>query len=138
MDMIVEMGSGTTTVTVLKVRGALDGSNYRDLIAKAKELYAGGDDRLILDLSECPYMSSAGLVALHSIVILLQGGEIADTEEGWAQIHQVVHAPAHGTQSHLVLLNPTPRVAQVLELAGLGQFLPVYNNLDTALAAFAT
>lgn len=138
MDMIIEMVSGATAVTILKVRGALDGSNYRDLIAKARELHAGGDDRLILNLSECPYMSSAGLVALHSIVILLQGGEVADTEEGWAQIHQVVHAPDHGTQSHLVLLKPTPRVAQVLEMAGLEQFLPVFNDLDSALAAFAT
>ena len=107
-------------------------------IAKAKETYQNGAKNLLLDLGSVTYMSSAGLVALHSSVQLLRGEQPADPNAGWSALKSVaLDKPAGGTAQQLVkLLNPQPRVSRTLEMSGMNAFFEIYTDEATAVASF--
>jgi anti-anti-sigma regulatory factor len=123
-------------VTVLQPHGDLDASSFRDLIAKAQEAYDTGTQNILLDLSDTPYMSSSGLVALHSIAVMLRGEKPPDLESGWGAFRAIDRDRDRGFQQHFKLLNPQPDVDKVLEMAGFKRFLEVYTDLETAIASF--
>jgi hypothetical protein len=84
-----------------------------------------------LDLSHVPYISSAGLRAIHSIYLMLRDADPADSA-------QAVKGIAHGTYKspHLKLISPTKNGAKALGVAGYDMFLEVYDNLPAALASY--
>ncbi len=122
-------------VTVLTTHGDIDGSNYRELIAVAQKLYQDGTRNLLLDLADTPFMSSSGMVALHSVALLLQGGQPLNVEDGWAALREM-GAGLGGPQAHLKLLNVGPRVDRTLEISGLKTFYQIFTDRQTALASF--
>jgi anti-anti-sigma regulatory factor len=138
MNITVEQQAARVPVTILRLQGDLDGSNYLDLIAKAKESYQTGAKNLLLDLSSVPYMSSAGLVALHSSVQLLRGEQPPDPNAGWSALKAVaLDKPTGGSAQQLVkLLSPQPRVARTLEMSGMNAFFEIYTDEATAVASF--
>jgi anti-anti-sigma regulatory factor len=136
MEITVYQAQGRVPVTVLQPHGDLDASSYGDLIAKAKEVYDKGTRDILLDLSDTPYMSSSGLVALHSIAMMLRGEKPPDTESGWGTFRSIDRDRDRGLQPHFKLLNPQPKVDKVLEMAGFAQYLEVYTELETAVASF--
>ena len=128
---------GRVVVTVLKLWGDLDGSSYQDAIAEARRLYDQGARHMLLDLGDVPYMSSAGVIALQSMAMLLRGDEPPDPEMGWAAHHSLDRERERGFQQQFKLLNPSPRVDQVLEVIGIKSYLEVYTDLDAAVASFS-
>ena len=136
MEITVHQAQGSVPVTVLQPHGDLDASNFRDLIATAKEVYDGGAHDIILDLSDTPYMSSSGMVALHSIATMLRGEAPPDLEAGWGAFRAIDRDRDSGLQQHFKLLNPQPNVDKVLEMAGFKRFIEVYTDLETAVASF--
>lgn len=137
MEITTTEVQGTSApVTVLAAHGDLDASNYQDLIAKAQEAYDAGARDMLLDLSDTPYMSSSGLVALQSIASLLRGENLADSEEGWGAIRAIDRQRDSGFQQHLKLLSPQPRVERVLDMVGFTRFLEIYADPDIAIASY--
>lgn len=136
MGITVHQAKGKAPVTVLQPHGDLDASNFRDLIAKAKEAHSAGARDILLDLSDTPYMSSSGLVALHSIATMLRGETPPDLESGWGTFRSIDRDKDLGPQQHFKLLNPQPEVDKVLEMAGFKRFIEVYTDLETAVASF--
>lgn len=136
MDISVSQMQGNVPVTVLKLDGQLDGQNYEELITKARELYNAGTRDFILDLSNLDYISSAGLVALHSVALLVRGEELPDTEQGWSAYRSMGRTSATGMQSHIKLVNPTEEVRNVLDMVGFGNVFQIYNDLDEAVKSF--
>ncbi len=136
MDVTVSETQGRVPVTILRTHGELDASNYQDLIAAAREVYDEGARDVLLDLSDTPYMSSSGLVALQSMAALLRGEEPPDLEAGWAAYRSIDRDRDTGFQLHLKLLNPQPRVDHVLDMVGFKRFLEVHTDLEIAVASF--
>ena len=136
MDISVSQAQGNVPVTILKLDGQLDGQNYQDLIVKAQELYKAGTRNLLLDLSDVSYISSAGLVALHSIALMLRGEEIPDTEGGWSAYRSMGRSSEAGLQKHIKLLNPREEVKSVLEMVGFDRVFEIYTDLDQAVNSF--
>ena len=124
-------------VTVLHINGELDASNYQIIIDKAKETYAGGARNVLLDLSEVPYMGSSGLVAFHSVALLMRGETPPDPEEGWGALRSIDRERDAGLQEHVKLLNPQPKVERVLRMAGFDQFFEIYTDEETAISSFS-
>ena len=91
---------------MIKLDGQLDGQNYQELIAKAQELYNAGGRDFLLDLTDLTYISSAGLVALHSVALLARGEELPDLEGGWSAYRSMGRSSEAGVQKHVKLLNP--------------------------------
>ncbi len=122
-------------VTILATHGDIDGSNYRELIAVVKKLYQEGTRNLLLDLSDTPFMSSSGMVALHSITLLLNGSQPLNVEDGWSALHEM--GQGLGTvQSHLKLLNVQPRVDRTLDISGMKPYYAIFSDRDAAVASF--
>lgn len=128
---------GNVPVSVLKLDGQLDGQNFQDLIAKAQELYNSGSRDFLLDLSDLTYISSAGLVALHSVALLTRGEELPDFEGGWSAYRSMGRSSEAGVQRHVKLLNPRSEVMGVLDMVGFGNVFQVYTNLDEAVNSFS-
>jgi anti-anti-sigma regulatory factor len=136
MTTSIEQIYGKVPVTILAIHGDLDASNYLDVIAKAKEAYAAGTRNLIIDMSDMAFMASSGLVALHSISLLMQGEEPPDPQHGWGAFHALDRGAESGPQGQVKLLNPQPKVERSLEITGLKEFFEIYTNLETAIASF--
>jgi len=136
MNLSVSKETGSVPVTILRVEGELDGQNYQDLINKAKELYGAGARDLLLDLSGLTYISSAGLVALHSVALLLRGENLPDTEQGWSAYRSMGTSRPTGPQQHVKLLSPREEVKSVLEMVGFDRAFEVFTDLDQAVKSF--
>lgn len=136
MEIIVSQNQDTPNVSIMKLRGALDGTSYQYLIAEAEKLYDAGARNLILDMSELTFLSSAGLSALHRIARVFRGEDRSTFEEGWAAIHAMGKERSSGLQERVKLLNPSEKILSVLDTVGFKAFFPVYTDLQPALASF--
>jgi anti-anti-sigma regulatory factor len=138
MNITAEQHAARVPLTILRLQGDLDGSTYLSVIAAAKEAYQGGAKGLLLDLSGVPYMSSAGLVALHSSVQLLRGEQPPDPAAGWSTLKSVaVDKSAGGSAQQAVkLLNPQPRVTRTLEMSGMNVYFEIFTDEASAIASF--
>jgi anti-anti-sigma regulatory factor len=136
MNMSVSQAQGNVPVTVIKLDGQLDGQNYQELIAKAQELYKTGAHDFLLDLSGLTYISSAGLVALHSLALLTRGEELPDMEGGWSAYRSMGRSSEAGVQKHVKLLNPRSEVMGVLDMVGFNNVFEIYTELNEAVKSF--
>jgi len=134
MEIVLTLEQGT--IAVLQLKGALDGSNYQDLIAEAQKLYEAGQRDLLLDLSQLTFMSSAGISALHRAALIFRGETLKDGEDGWASYRAIGNDRESGFQQHIKLLNPPERVEHALNLVGFTSFFEIYPDLQAALASF--
>jgi anti-anti-sigma regulatory factor len=136
MEIRFEEAQGKVPVTIMHLCGQLDASNYLDVIARAKERHDGGTQDLLLDLSEVAFMASSGLVALHSVALIMSGAQPPDPEYGWAAFRTMGRDVHSGIAEHCKLLNPQPSVVKTLELTGFKAFVDIYTDREQALAAF--
>ena len=136
MEISVSKQSGRVDVTVLALKGELDGQSYQELITQARELHNAGARDILLDLSGLTYISSAGLVAVHTVALLLRGEAIPDSEDGWASMKSVKKSTGGGLESHLKLLNPGPEVRSVLEMVGFDRAFEIHTDLEAAVKSF--
>jgi anti-anti-sigma factor len=136
MDIAVSEKQGKVPVTILKLNGQLDGQNYQTLIAKAKDLFQEGARDFILDLSDLTYISSAGLVALHSVALLVKGEQLPDTDQGWSTYRSLGRTSSAGLQNHIKLLSPREEVRSVLDMVGFANVFEIFTDLDEAVKSF--
>ena len=106
------------------------------MIVKAREAYAAGWRDFLIDMSELTYISSAGLVALHSVALLSRGEQLPDTEAGWSAYRSVGRSKEAGIQQHLKLLNPRSEVRGVLDMVGFTSVFQIFTDLDEAIQSF--
>ena len=95
------------------VSGRIDSSNASELEAAFKALADDGRYRLVVDLSGIDYMSSAGLRALVAALRVLK--------------------KPHGD---VRISNPSERMEEVLNLAGLNTVFPVYEDSTSAVGSY--
>ncbi|MBL8061588.1 MAG: STAS domain-containing protein [Anaerolineales bacterium] len=136
MQIDISLEQGNVPVTVIKVSGQLDGQTYKDLISSAQNVMAGGAKHILLDLSDLTFISSAGLVSLHVIALLLRGEAAPDLEHGWAALKSIDRSRESGVQKNLKLLNPRPEVTNVLEMVGFSSFFETHTDKQKALESF--
>jgi len=137
MNLTTTQAQGRVPVTVVGIEGELDGSNFQQLINTARDMYKAGARHLLLDMSKMTYMSSAGLVALHSTALLMRGEEPPSPEHGWGAFHAITRDQATGRVHQAVkLLSPQPRVEKTLTMTGLKEFFEVHTDLSAAVASF--
>jgi anti-anti-sigma factor len=136
MNISISQAQGNVPVTILKLDGQLDAQNCQELVTKAQELYNGGAQDFLLDLSDLTYISSSGLVALCSVALLARGEKLPNAEAGQPPSRPLVHATEAGTQKHIKLLNPRAEIMHTFDIVGLGTLFEVFTNLDEAVKSF--
>src|SRR3954469_601682 len=132
MDITTDRPS--TDVAVIALDGELDGSNFEQVIDAGRAARDGGARRIVLDLSGLTYMGSSGLVAIHSVALLMDGKEPTSSEDGWQSIHDLDHTAAE-RESGVVIAGPQASVQRVLERSGMIGLFAVHPDRATALDA---
>ena len=136
MEINISQAQGRVPISVIGVDGKLDGQTYQDLISKARDLYEAGTRDILIDLTKLAYISSAGLVALHTIALMLRGEALIDKEHGWASVKSMDRGRETGMQKHIKLFNPLPDVNSVLEMVGFSQMFEIFSDREKAIQSF--
>jgi anti-anti-sigma factor len=136
MEITVTNQQGSVPVTVVQPHGDIDASNYTELVKCIQDLIQGGTKDFIVDLSDVPFMSSAGLAGLHTVAMLLRGEKLADSDAGWAVLKSMDRSRESGMQKHVKLLSPQTGVAETFDKAGFTQFFEIFTDLKQAVASF--
>lgn len=100
-------------VTLIEVNGRVDSMNANQMGEELLKQIRDGKVRLVLDLSSVDYMSSAGL---REIVTALKSVKRASGD--------------------LRIAQPSDRVREVLEMAGLDTIFRIYPTLSEAIASY--
>jgi anti-sigma B factor antagonist len=98
---------------VIKVTGRVDSATAPELEKALQALMDAERSRIVLDLQETDYMSSAGLRVLVA-----------------------THKTAKKNGGGLCLAQPSARVMEVLELAGLTPVFEIYPDVVAAVGSF--
>ncbi len=132
MKLTVTTQEARVPVTVVRVEGNLDSASYEAFRAQIEDLIKKGARYILLDLTNAPYVSSAGLRALNNIFVRLREltPDVSD-----AEMRVGINAGTYKSP-HLKLLNPSKASLVALESSGFSLFIQHFSDLDTALAAF--
>jgi len=136
MEITVSQEQGRISISVIKLTGQLDGQTYESLIAKAREVVESGIRNILLDLGDLTYISSAGLVSLHTIALMTRGEDLPDLEQGWSALKSMDRSRDGGLQKNIKLLNPRPEVTSVLDMVGFAAFFEVFTDKQKAIDSF--
>ena len=108
---ITTEGSRTDFALILRVSGRVDGDTAPELERTCRQWITPRDANLILDLSDVPYISSAGLSSV------LSAGKEIDRQGG-----------------RLLLCGLAGRIKQVFEFSGFDSLFPMFDTAEAALA----
>jgi hypothetical protein len=133
-DFSIDVSSlqGRVPITLFSITGDIDANTYDKLQTRAEEVFQSGTRFLLLDLSSVPYISSAGIRALHNLFNLMRSGSPEENEDA------VKKGIRDGTYKspHLKLLNPTDGVSRILSMSGYDMVLEVHRNLQEAIDSY--
>jgi anti-anti-sigma factor len=129
MDIQVSTAQGRIPVTVLKLKGELDSSTSQQFETRANEAIHSGARNLLIDLSNVPFVSSAGLRAIHRIFNVLHN-------EAEQDVLRKEMMSGYAKSPHLKLSGLNDNVARVFSMAGFDMYLDSYKDTQSALTAF--
>jgi anti-anti-sigma factor len=105
---------GKVPVTVFQIQNRVNLGNYKELEQAARDAHENGMRDLVIDLSRSDSLTSIGIRALV-----------------------VIHKMLSGTGGkHLKLAGVIDPIREMLQVAGITQFLEIYNTVDEAVASF--
>ena len=134
MEIKVSTESGRVPVTVLHVDGNIDSSTYEQFQSTAKQLIEEGARYVLVDLSHAPFVSSAGLRALHTLFNELR----SRNPEANLSDEQLKKGISAGTYKspHLKLLNLSPETKTAFETSGFDMYIDTFTDKNAAIASF--
>jgi anti-anti-sigma factor len=134
MEIKVSTESGRVPFTVLHVDGNIDSATYEQFQSTAKRLIDEGARYILVDLSHAPFVSSAGLRALHTLFNELR----ARNPEANLSDEQVKKGITAGTYKspHLKLLNLSPNARAAFETSGFDMYIDTFTDMKKAIASF--
>jgi len=110
----ISQAQGRIPVTIFHLKDRVNLGNFAELEETAKEAYDNGTRDLVIDLSGVVSLTSIGI---RAIVV----------------IHKMLSSD---NGRHLRIVCPVAYLREVLDIAGVTQYIPVYNTVDEAVASF--
>lgn len=110
----ISQAQGRVPVTVFHLQDRVNLGNFAELEKTAKEAFNSGMRNLVIDLSQAVSLTSIGI---RAIVIL----------------HKMLSAEGG---KHLKLASPTPHILEVLGVAGVTEYIEVYDTVAEAVTSF--
>jgi anti-anti-sigma factor len=105
---------GHVPVTIFQLKDRVNLGNFAELEQIAKDAYEAGMRDLVIDLSETPSLTSIGvraIVVIHRMLSIDRG-------------------------KHLKLAGAIQTIREMLGIAGITQFIEMYDTVDEAVASF--
>ena len=134
MEIKVSTESGRVPITVLHVDGNIDSSTYEQFQSTAKKLIEEGARYILVDLSHAPFVSSAGLRAMHTLFNELRTRN-PDANLNDEQIKKGISAGTYKSP-HLKLLNLSPETKTAFETSGFDMYIDTFTDRKAAIASF--
>jgi len=134
MDIKVFTENGRVPVTVMHVDGNIDSATYEEFKAKADDLIKGGARHILVDLAHAPFVSSAGLRALHSLFNELRTLN-PETKLSDEDVKKGISAGTYKSP-HLKLLNLSKETQTAFTLSGFDMFIETFTDRKTAIDSF--
>ncbi len=134
MEIKVSTENARVPVTVLHVDGNIDATSYQKFQSTAKELVDKGTRYILVDLSHAPFVSSAGLRALHMLFNELRSRN-PDANLSDDQIKKGISAGTYKSP-HLKLVNLSPAAKAAFETSGFDMYIDTFADMKTAIASF--
>ena len=110
----ISQAQGRVPVTVFQLQDRVNFGNYKELEEAAKKEYENGMRDLIIDLSLAPSLTSIGIRALVIIYKMLGKDQ----------------------NKHVKLAGAAPLIREMLGVAGISEFIEMYDTVDEAVASF--
>lgn len=134
MEIKVSKENGRVPITVLHVDGNIDSSTYEQFLSTAKKSIDEGARYILVDLSHAPFISSAGLRALHTLFNDLR----SRNPEANLSDEQMKKGISAGTfkSPHLKLLNLSPEAKSAFETSGFDMYIESFTDMKKAIASF--
>lgn len=129
MEVSLSEVSGRVPVTVVKITG--DFSEGEPVLQAVRQAVEAGSRHILLDLSDVPFISSAGLRAIHLSYELVRDEAAEDARA----VRQGIAAGTYKSP-YLKLLSPTKNGMKALSVGGFDMFLEVYPNEADAIRSF--
>ncbi len=132
MQLKVSTENARVPVTVVRAEGNIDSASYEAFLAGVEEAINKGARHVLIDLSDVPFVSSAGLRALNILLNRLRAltPDVSDEDMKKGISSGSYQSP------HLKLLNPSKATSTTLESSGFSMFIPVFHDLKSAIASF--
>jgi anti-anti-sigma factor len=109
----ISQAEGRVPVTVFHVQDRIHLENFAELEQTAKEAYENGTRDLVIDLTQAASLTS---IAIRAIVVI---HKMLSTDRG----------------RHLKIAGPG-LIRELLDIAGVTQYVDVYETVDEAVASF--
>jgi anti-anti-sigma regulatory factor len=134
MEITTSLLRADPPVSLMKLRGEINASNYLQVVKKAQELFNNPAPNLIIDLGEVTDITSAGMVGIHKISLIYSGVPLELDLEGEDSRLDDTHS--NKGRKYVKLVNPQPEVDKALHASGMKLFFKVFPDLDSALQSF--
>jgi anti-anti-sigma factor len=119
-------------VTVVHVNGNIDSSSYQGFQSAIEDLIKGGAHHILIDLAGAPFISSAGLRAIHSIFNQLRALHKDVDDEA---LRKSMSTGAYKSP-YLKVVNLSKEAGDVFELGGFDTYIEVHSDVKQALESF--
>lgn len=110
----ISQANGRVPVTVFHIQDRVNLGNYKELEQATADAHANGMHDLVIDLSQTPSLTSIGIRSLAVIFKML------GTDGG----------------KHLKLAGAIEPIREMLKIAGIAEFIEMYDTVDSAVASF--
>ena len=132
MDVKISHDQGSVPVTVFSVDGDIDSSNHEELERMVFQEIDAGTRYVLFDLSEVPFMSSAGFRTFMKVFKRLRALSEGVSED---DLHKGINSGTYKSPN-LKLYKPNKLVTGTMKIAGFDMFLEVHEDMPTAIASF--
>ena len=134
MEIKVSTENGRVPITLMHIDGNLDSSSYNEFQKKAEELIKNGARHILVDLAHSPFVSSAGLRAIHQIYKDLNTIH-PDATLSEEQIKMGVSAGTYKSP-YLKLVNLSKETKLVFVTTGFDIYIEHHDDMKLAIASF--
>lgn len=132
MEIEISQETARVAITIIHIKGSVDSSTYQAFQEKADELIKNGSRYLLVNFSECSFMSSAGLRTLHNIFNKLRSLHKDVNDE---QLRKEMNTGAYKSP-YIKVCNLSPQLSDAFELSGFETYIEVFDHQKKAIDSF--
>jgi anti-anti-sigma factor len=132
MEIRISTVNARVRITVMQIKGNVDSVTYPIFQAKADEVIKNGAHYILVDLSEAPFVSSAGLRVLHNIFNLLRS---ANNDLNDDELRRKMRAGGYKSP-YIKVTNLSSQVKDAFIISGFDTYIEVHDDIKKAVASF--
>jgi anti-anti-sigma factor len=132
MEIRIATVKARVEVAVMQIKGNVDSVTFPAFQAKADEVIEKGARYILMNLSEMPFISSAGLRVIHNLFNQLRS---ANNDLNDEELLKKMSAGGYKSP-YLKVTNLPSQVKDAFIISGFDTYIEVYDDVKKAIASF--